>query len=98
MKRNRWRWMIAAVAGGALCGCLGSTVERHVVYQAECARRFAELVRVGQTTREEEQAYIAANERAWRALREAMGIGVRDAGMTREESSDGIENHKSAQE
>ncbi len=57
-----------------VCGCLGPVIERHVTYQATCARRFTQLVKQGQTTRQEEQEYIQANERAWEVLCEAMGL------------------------
>lgn len=56
------------------CGCLGPVIDRHVTYQATCARRFTQLVKQGQTTRQEEQEYIQANERAWEVLCEAMGL------------------------
>lgn len=77
---RRWVSLTLVVMGAALvaslCGCLGPTIERYVVYQAACAHRFRELVRTGQTTRAEEQAYITANEHAWQALGEAMGIRI----------------------
>ena len=67
-----------------VCGCLGPVIERHVTYQATCARRFTQLVKQGQTTRQEEQEYIQANERAWEVLCEAMGLktaGLMSAGL-----------------
>lgn len=92
MQSVKWRRLAAVVVASVLCGCLGRTVEQHVVYQTACARRFATLVRLGQTTRQEEQDYSVASEQAWQALSEAMGLEI--PGRQSKESSNGSKNRK----
>lgn len=56
----------------ALCalGCTPGEVKEEVHANALRCARFTALVNEGTTTREQEQAFIAANGEAWKALDE----------------------------
>lgn len=68
------RIAILIVIAFALAGCgTSKTVKREAVVQEALSARMVDLLDKGQTTREDEQAFIRATAKAWTTFREAVG-------------------------
>jgi len=64
------RFLVAFVFALAMAGCTPAAVKQAVKENALRCERFAELIEEGETTREQEQRFIQANGKAWKALSE----------------------------
>lgn len=75
-------FLVAVICGS---GCGGSELRRQAILNEIRAERFVSLIARGETTREEEQQFIAESRRAWAAFRSALGVerGKTTAGVAK---------------
>jgi hypothetical protein len=57
-----------------LCGCVSAEAKRQATINEACWNRFAVLIDAGQTTREQEQAFIRDEAKNATAMRKALGV------------------------
>lgn len=70
---QRFAILFVIALGLTLGGCCSKVIKREAVVQEALAARMVDLLDKGQTTREDEQAFIRATAKAWTTFREAVG-------------------------
>lgn len=65
--------IVLAFLAALASGCVGSGVRKAVTDNSLRCERFVELIKKGETTRDQEQRFIEANGEAWKALAKKIG-------------------------